>query len=827
MTKQEFRDFVKEKMVFLDGATGSNLITRGMPAGVCPEKWIMENEDVLIGLQKEYVEAGTDILYAPTFTANRCKLREYGMEEQIRQVNHKLVAVSRKAASGRALVAGDLTMTGEQLAPIGSMELEELIAVYKEQIILLEEAGVDLLVVETMMSLQESRAALIAAKETCPDLPVMVTMTFEGDGRSLYGTDAATAAVVLESLGADAIGANCSTGPGQMARIVRSMASVTRVPVIAKPNAGLPSLDAEGKTVYSMQAEEFAGEMREVCEAGASIIGGCCGTTPAHIAALHKAFHAVKPAGTGRRPEGTRFLASERRTVAFGLEDPFLIIGERINPTGKKMLQAGLREGSFEMVTRFAQEQEEGGASILDVNMGMSGIDEKEMMLKAMEEVAGVSQLPLSIDSSHIDVIEAALRRYPGRALINSISLETEKFEKLIPMAKKYGAMFILLPLSDAGLPESLQEKKDIIGKILERAIDCGLTKEDIIVDGLVTTVGANPNAALETLETIRYCREKQLATVCGLSNISFGLPQRAYVNSVFLTMAIQAGLTMAIANPSSELLVASAFASDMLLHKEGSDLRYIEYAASCTGVNAQAAPAKAVSKETKAAQPVEASPSSDVYNAVLKGNRSGIGQITRRALDAGLPAKELLDNCLIPAINQVGELFDKGKYFLPQLISSAEAMKLSIGILEPLLSAGGAREQMPVVVIATVEGDIHDIGKNLVALMLKNYGFQVIDLGKDVPKETIVRAARENHASIIGLSALMTTTMQEMRHVIELARAEGLDAKIIIGGAVITQEYADEIHADGYARDAADAVRLARRLLGIREGMGGTYGNE
>lgn len=828
MTKQEFRDFVKGKMVFLDGATGSNLIMRGMPAGVCPEKWIMENEDVLIGLQKEYVEAGTDILYAPTFTANRCKLREYGLEEQIRQVNHRLVSVSKKAASGRALVAGDLTMTGEQLAPIGSMELEELIAVYREQITLLEEAGVDLLVVETMMSLQESRAALIAAKEACPDLPVMVTMTFEGDGRSLYGTDAATAAVVLESLGADAIGANCSTGPGQMARIIRGMASVTKVPVIAKPNAGLPSLNAEGKTVYSMQAEEFAGEMRKVCEAGASMIGGCCGTTPAHIAALYNAFYAVKPAETGRRVEGTRFLTSERRTVSFGLEDPFLIIGERINPTGKKKLQAELREGSFEMVTRFAQEQEEGGASILDINMGMSGIDEKETMLKAMEEVAGVSQLPLSIDSSHIDVIEAALRHYPGRALINSISLETLKFEKLIPMAKKYGAMFILLPLSDAGLPESLQEKKDIIDKILDRAIACGLTKEDIIVDGLVTTVGANPKAALETLETIRYCREKQLATVCGLSNISFGLPQRAYVNSVFLTMAIQAGLTMAIANPSSELLVAGAFASDMLLRKEGSDLRYIEYAASCTGVSAQAAPAKAVLKEeAKPAQPADASPSLDVYNAVLKGNRSGIEQITRRVLEAGLPAKELLDNCLLPAINQVGELFDKGKYFLPQLISSAEAMKLSISILEPLLSAGGAREQMPVVVIATVEGDIHDIGKNLVALMLKNYGFQVIDLGKDVPKETIVRAARENHASIIGLSALMTTTMQEMRHVIELVRAEGLDAKIIIGGAVITQEYADEIHADGYARDAADTVRLAKRLLGIREEMGGVHGNE
>lgn len=826
MTKQEFREFVKGKMVFLDGATGSSLIMRGMPAGVCPEKWIMDNEDVLIGLQKEYVEAGTNILYAPTFTANRCKLREYGLEEQIRQVNHKLVAASVKAASGRALVAGDLTMTGEQLSPMGNMELEELIAVYREQITLLEEAGVDLLVVETMMSLQESRAALIAARETCPDLPVMVTMTFEGDGRSLYGTDAATAAVVLESLGADAIGANCSTGPGQMARIIRSMASVTRVPVIAKPNAGLPSLDGEGNTVYSMKAEEFAWEMQKVCEAGASIIGGCCGTTPAHIAALHNAFHDVKPTETARRPEGIRYLTSERRTVAFGLDDPFLIIGERINPTGKKTLQAQLREGSFEMVTRFAQEQEEGGASILDVNMGMSGIDEKEMMLKAMEEVAGVSQLPLSIDSSHIDVMEAALRRYPGRALINSISLETEKFEKLIPMAKKYGAMFILLPLSDAGLPESLQEKKEIIEKILERAMACGLTKEDIIVDGLVTTVGANPKAALETLETIRYCREKQLATVCGLSNISFGLPHRPYVNSVFLTMAIQAGLTMAIANPSSELLVAGAFAADMLLHKEGSDLRYIEYAASCAGIEGRTASAKIPSAEADIRQTEKETPSSEVYNAVLKGNRSGIEQITRRALETGIPAGELLDNCLLPAINQVGELFDKGKYFLPQLISSAEAMKLSIGVLEPLLSAGGAREQMPVVVIATVEGDIHDIGKNLVALMLKNYGFRVIDLGKDVPKETIVRAARENHAAIIGLSALMTTTMQEMKHVIELAHAEGLEAKIIIGGAVITQEYADEIHADGYARDAADTVRLAKRLLGIREETGGAHGN-
>ena len=503
MTKQEFRDFVINKgIVLLDGATGSNLMSRGMPGGVCPEEWITEHPDVLTGLQKEYVSAGTDILYAPTFTANRIKLAEYGLEGNIRELNLALVEASRRAAGKETRIAGDLTMTGEQLAPIGRMDFEELVTVYREQIGYLVEAGVDLLVVETMMSLQECRAALIAAKETCPDLPVMVTMTFEKDGRSLYGTDAATAAVVLESLGADAVGANCSTGPDAMADIIRRMASVTRIPIIAKPNAGLPSLDSSGKTVYDMDAPSFGREMEAVYAAGAVILGGCCGTTPAHIGRLAEAVKGKKPADVPRRPDGIRYLTSERKTVSFGLSDPFLVIGERINPTGKKKLQAELREGRFDLTVQFAEEQEEAGAAILDVNMGMSGVDEKALMLHAIDEVTQVTQLPLSLDSSHIDVLEAALRRYPGRALINSISLETEKFEKLIPMARKYGAMFILLPLSDAGLPGSLQEKKDIIEKIWERAASLGLTKEDIVVDGLVTTVGANPEAAKETLET-------------------------------------------------------------------------------------------------------------------------------------------------------------------------------------------------------------------------------------------------------------------------------------------------------------------------------------
>ena len=816
MTKQAFMDLIRETPIFLDGATGSNLLKRGMLAGVCPEKWILEHREVLIGLQKEFVEAGSNILYAPTFSANRIKLKEYGLEEQIREMNHELVAVSKEAAGGKALVAGDLTMTGEQLAPMGKMDFEELISIYKEQIGYLVEAGVDLLVVETMMSLQETRAALIAAKETC-DLPVMATMTFEADGRSLYGTDAVTAAVVLESLGAAAVGANCSTGPDKMTEIIRAMADVATVPIIAKPNAGLPVLDENGQTVYDMKETEFAEGMKLLVEAGASIVGGCCGTSPSYIRAEKEAVGKMRI--RHREPGTLRYLTSERKTVAFGLNDPFMIIGERINPTGKKKLQAQLREGSMEMVSAFAEEQEACGASILDVNMGMSGIDEKAMMLRAVETVTGLTSLPLSIDSSHVDVIEAALRRYPGRALINSISCEKVKFDSLLPIAKKYGAMFILLPLSDAGLPENLQEKIEIIEKVQKRAYELGMRKEDIIVDGLVATVGANKTAAIETLETIRYCKENGLATTCGLSNISFGLPERSYVNTAFLTMAVQAGLTMAIANPSQELLVSLAFASDLLLNKAGADIRYINLmeavkekreAMGETAVKPTGIPIAGRKAET----PGSGSILEKLRADVLKGNINGIAADTKQAVEEGNEPKMLLDDVLLPGINEVGELFDKGTYFLPQLIASAEAMKASIEYLEPLLMEDNSGKEMPTVVIATVEGDIHDIGKNLVALMLKNYGFHVIDLGKDVPKEKIIEAAVKYKAQVIALSALMTTTMQQMRHVIAYAKEKEVNAKIIVGGAVITQEYADEIGADGYSRDAAEAVKLTQRIL-------------
>lgn len=815
MTREAFRELVKNGPVLLDGATGTNLQKAGMPVGVCPEQWILENSEVLIDLQKRYVEAGTDILFAPTFTASRIKLKEYGLEDHLEEMNRKLVALSKEAAKGtNALVAGDLTMTGEQLYPLGDLMFEDLVDVYKEQAKIIAEAGADLFVVETMMSLQECRAAVLAIREVC-DLPIMVSLTYNEDGRTLYGTDPVTAVVVMQSLGADAVGMNCSTGPEAMLEPIAKMAEYATIPLLAKPNAGMPEL-IDGQTVFNVEPEEFAEVGKKLVEEGAAIIGGCCGTTPEHIRALKEAVKGIPvkaPLQTKRR-----MLTSERKSVEITLDGRFMVIGERINPTGKKKLQAELKEGSLNLVRTMALEQEENGASILDINMGMNGIDEKEMMLRTIYEVTSTVDCPLCIDSSHVDIIEAALRIYPGRALINSISLEKEKFEKLLPIAKKYGAMFILLPLSDEGLPKDSAEKHGIIRTIMDEAVRIGMAKEDIIVDGLVAAIGANPNAALECFETFSYCKNAlELPTACGLSNISFGLPERTYVNTAFLTMAIANGLTMAIANPSQELLMNAAFASDMLLNKKESDIRYIERMnflsekyAGMERVMVQKTPAgtSAAGGEIR-----KESTGSGVFQAVLKGNKEHVLEEVKKMLDGGAKPDEIINEHLIAAINEVGELFDKKKYFLPQLISSANTMKLAIEYLEPMLERSNT-EAMATIVVATVEGDIHDIGKNLVVLMLKNYGYHVIDLGKDVPADVIVDTAMNEGAKVIGLSALMTTTMMRMKDVVELAKEKGCTAKIVIGGAAITESFSDEIGADGYSKDAAECVKLVERLL-------------
>lgn len=810
MDRRLFKQLMNSRIVMLDGATGSNLMRAGMPVGVCPEQWILDNPAHIIKLQRDYIKAGTNILLAPTFTANRIKLAEYHLEDEIESINKRLVALSKQAVAAegyRGYVAGDMTMTGRQLYPIGDLQLDELIDVYKEQASILAEAGVDLFIVETMMSLAEARAALIAIREVC-DLPVMVSMTFNEDGKTLFGSTPEAAIVVLQSLGADAVGINCSTGPNEMIPLVERMRAYAKVPVFAKPNNGMPEL-IDGETQYTMTPEEFAGYGRKLVDAGASAIGGCCGTTPKHIAALRKYVRNVDipEICTSKK----HVLASESAVQDIALDGRFLVVGERINPTGKKKLQAELREGRLDLVIQMAEEQTACGADILDVNMGMNGIDELAMMKRAIYEIIGVTDRPLCIDSSHVDIIEAALRLYPGRALINSISLEESKCRPLMRIAAKYGAMCILLPLSDEGLPENLEEKKENIQKLLKIAEEEGVPRDNLIVDGLVATVGANKNAALETLETIAYCRDELgLPTICGLSNISFGLPERINVNTAFLTMAIASGLTMAICNPGQAMLMNAALSADLLLAKKESDNIYVERVVPVASDTAKSV-SNAEAKQNFVAGDITGS---KVYVDVVKGNKGAILEDVKEMLAAGANPQDIIDRELIPAVNKVGELFEQKKYFLPQLIAGATVMDMAIEHITPLLNIDENSEGKGTVIMATVEGDIHDIGKNLVVLMLKNYGYKVIDLGKDVPKETIIEAAKEHNADIIGLSALMTTTMMRMKDVVELVRNNHLPYKVIIGGAVVSQSFADEIGADGYSKDANEAVKLVDRLL-------------
>ena len=582
-----------------------------------------------------------------------------------------------------------------------------------------------------------------------------------------------------------------------------------------------------------MSAFDFASEMEVLVDAGAQIIGGCCGTNADYIKAINDRFGRGPVRRKALRPDGIRYLTSERQTLSFGLDGKFIIVGERINPTGKKALQAELREGNTDRVLTFAREQEENGAGVLDINVGMSGIDEESMMLRVIEEVTQATSLPLCLDSSSPEILEKALRHYPGRALVNSVSLEPAKFERLLPTVAKYGAVFILLPLSEKGLPKDLDEKKEIIDIIYKRAVELGLNKDNIVIDGLVQTVGADQSQGLKTLETIKYAHDNGFATITGLSNISFGLPERSYVNSAFLTLAIANGLTMAISNPGQELLVAAARATDLLLNKEGSDIEYINTAGRLKAekeAKEELLKKAAASGEGKASSAGTVAASSEggdgpaipenlkgLYKAVVEGNKNNASKTATEALSSGISADEILNGSLIPAINTVGEYFNKGKYFLPQLISSAESMKLAIGVIEPELKKGNSSDDAPSVVIATVEGDIHDIGKNLVAMMLSNYGFKVHDLGKDIKAEDIIAEAVKTDSKIICLSALMTTTMIHMKEVVEIKKAQGLDIKVMIGGACVTEDYATEIGADAYSKDAADAVVVAKKLLGIK----------
>ncbi len=801
MNKAQFRELISNKVLILDGATGTELQKKGMPTGICPEKWVYENPDVIKSIQNEYIKAGSNIIYTCTFGGNRIKLDEFGIGDRTVELNRCLAQYSKEAAGDKCLVAGDLASTGRFIKPLGDMDFEECVNIYKEQVKGLLEGGVDLFVIETMLDIQEARAALLAVKESC-DLPVCVSMSFDENLRTLTGTDPITALITLQSLGADVVGCNCSTGPIQMLKIISMMKPYAKVPLMAKPNAGLPKL-INGKTIFDMKPEEFGLYTKEFIDAGVNLLGGCCGTSPDYIRQLYLKSTDLKPVDIPSEPYSA--ITSSRKTAFFGFGKPVAVVGERINPTGKKQLQAELREGSTHEIRKFAAEQVEKGASILDVNVGMPGIDERETMVNTVSLLSSISDAPLCLDSSSPEVLEAALRIYPGRALINSISQEKIKLEKLLPVAAKYGAMFILLPLSDEGVPEKAEQRKVIVENVFEKAAQYGYQKCDVVVDGLVMTVSANQEAALETLKLIDWCStEFGCGTIVGLSNVSFGLPERSWVNAAFLAMAISKGLTMAIANPSSELLMNIKMACDVITKNDINSRNYISYFGSRQMPSTGEAQIKSEDKKI----------GEKIFDAVLVGDTEIIGTLINKALEEKNSARDIVDNHLIPAINQVGKLFDEKKYFLPQLIQSAETMKKGFTFVEPLLKQAVTIEEKEVIILmATVKGDIHDIGKNIVALMLRNYGFKVYDLGKDVSAETIINKAKSLNAHIIGLSALMTTTMVEMRDVINLAKEQNLNCKFMIGGAVVDAEYAKEIGADGYSRDAYEAVKLAKRL--------------
>ncbi|MFZ5974401.1 MAG: homocysteine S-methyltransferase family protein [Bacillota bacterium] len=782
--RNDFCKHLKKKTFILDGATGTNLQPLGLSG--CPEVWALQNPDALIDLQRRYVQAGSQAVYTFTLGANRIKLNEFGLSGQAADINRRLAAITREAVGEDVFVGADIGPTGLFIEPFGELPFEEAVDCFREQISALAEAGVDFIVIETMLDLQEARAALLAARECC-NLPVLASMTFERGGHTLTGTDARTALITLQALGAQAVGCNCSTGPQEMLALVQSMRPYAKVPLIVKPNAGLPVVK-DGRTGFDMDTEEFVFWMRRLYEAGASVLGGCCGTTPEYIKALH--------AELGGQPRPVRhvetFSALTSSTHTQFVGGRVCVVGERINPTGKKALQAALKDGNMDKVIELGQQQQAAGAHVLDVNVGMAGINEPALLRKTVLALSSVIPLPLSIDTANPAALEAALRVYPGRALINSIPAGGENLEEQLKLARKYGAMFILLPLGQS-VPATAAERLVLVDQAVETALRLGIPKEDIVIDGLVMAVSSDPHAAVETMRTVRACTKRSLHTILGISNVSFGLPEREWLNAAMLAMAIENGLDMAICNPESQAMNALRFSCDLL---RGNDTDAQNYVAAMAAAKAPPASAR-----------------EGVYGAVLSGEAHIITDLVREKLKTD-DARAIIDGEIIPALNEVGDLFERGIYFLPQLMRSAQAVQSAFVLLEPLLAECRTQMQPGTVVLATVKGDIHDIGKNIVGMMLKSHGFIVHDLGKDVPATRIIDTARQVNADIIGLSALLTTTMDQMRAVVSMAHEQGLRCRIMVGGAAVTEEYAMSIGADSYAKDANAAVVLAKRLL-------------
>ncbi len=787
------KDLLGKRLVFFDGAMGTLLQQNGLAAGELPELWNLSHPDLIRSIHRAYLDAGCDIIIANTFGANHIKLRGCGYS--VPEVVKAGVSLAREAVNscGRdAFVAMDLGPTGKLLRPMGDLDFEQAYQAFSEAAQAGAAAGADLMLIETMSDTYEVKAAVLAAKET--GLPVFATMIFDEQGKLLTGGDIPAAVALLESLGVDAIGFNCGLGPEQMLTFLPLLMEQVSIPVIVSPNAGLPRSE-NGQTVFDVTPQQFAASMRKIAEHGAWILGGCCGTTPEHLAATIAACREISPVPIS--PKNRTVVSSYTHAVAFG-ERP-IIIGERINPTGKKRFQQALRENDLDYILREGLTQQQNGADILDVNTGLPDIDETAMMCRAVTGLQSVTGLPLQIDTSNPATMEAALRLYNGKPLLNSVNGKQESMEQIFPLIKKYGGVAVALTLDENGIPETAEGRFAIAEKIVHTAERYGISRKDLIVDVLAMTISAGQESAAVALQALSMVRERLgVHTSLGVSNISFGLPQRELINATFLTMALQSGMSAAILNPNSQAMM-NAYHSFCAL--SGADPRCTAYIAKYSGQVAE--------------QPSAAGTLLTLKDAVRKGLRESAEASAAEALKSREPL-EIIHNELVPALDEVGRRFEERTLFLPQLLMSAEAAKAAFEVLRTHMTAeNGPQERRDKIVLATVKGDIHDIGKNIVKVLLENYSYDVIDLGKDVPPEEIVRAALENQVKLVGLSALMTTTVVNMEETIRQIRRDIPGCLVMVGGAVLNQEYASKIGADFYSPDAMGSVRYANRIFG------------
>ncbi|MGE5580677.1 MAG: homocysteine S-methyltransferase family protein [Bacillota bacterium] len=834
-----------------DGATGTVIQSMGLRPGYCPDVWCLEEPSAVAEVHRRYAEAGAQIVETNTFGANPLRLSHFELQDRVRDINVSAVRIAREAVGGKALVAGCIGPLGSLVEPLGEITFDQAYDAFAAQVKALVEGGPDLIVIDTIADLNEMRAAILACKDRAPGIPLIAHMTLDPRGRSFTGTPPEAAGVVMQSMGADAIGFNCSVGPDLLVDAIKRLAAVARVPVSVQPNAGLPHLGSDGRTVFPMGPEEFASYGPRLVAAGATIIGGCCGTTPEHIRLLRGAVVGLTPGSSPAAggpsecvarapagPLGEEFCLTSRTQAVFAAEAHLpLIIGERINPTGRKALTRDITEGHFSLLRQQARAQVEAGAVILDVNVGVPLIDEALAMSRAVKAVQEATPVPVSIDSTSPDAIEAGLKGFVGKALVNSVSLEEGKAECLLPIAKRYGAAVLGLTIDEEGIPATAERRLHIARRLVEKAESYGIPRWDVVIDPLALTAGAQQSQAAETLKAVRLIRaELRCRTSLGVSNVSFGLPARSFLNAVYLNMALSAGLDMAIVNPTDERIMDTIRAARVFLNRDVSAKEYIEAVGSKRLVHTedealsrQAAVGGRESRSVAvgAANLGEPAPSAHgprIRNAVLQGDKETIVPLIEGALRDGESPISLLDDHLIPAINQVGRLFAEGVYFLPQLMLSASAMKAAFEALRPEIARakaalGGSSVSRGVVVLATVEGDIHDIGKNIVSVLMENHGFTVIDLGRDVKAETILEKAREAKADVVCLSALMTTTMPKMKEVVDLFAKEGFDCPVLIGGAATTRAFAEAIGAAGYGRDAQEAVEAASSVIERRGG--------